>query len=379
MNILHVRPRLETGGASEYLLTLGEGLAEQGHAVFVASGGGELGERARAFSRHYFDDLPLSVRISRRTDPVHAANLLRSSVRLARIARKERIDVLHSHHRFAALTGKVASRIARVPLVSTMHEVRRDATSLTRLGLGDGVVTLSEMMRTYVLDTYGVRPDRIHVVPMGLEVPPPASERRRAALREELRLAGDERMIACVGRLVKRKGHAYLVHAIADVARFHPSIRLLLVGDGEERRGLEATVRELGISANVLFLGVRRDVPDLIGLTEFTVLPSLQEEFGVVLLESLAQRKPVVATRVDAIPEIVKDDETGLLVPPADGHALGRGIRRLLEHPEAARKFGAAGFELVQRKHSKAALVAATEALYASLLEPLHSMQGEGS
>jgi glycosyltransferase involved in cell wall biosynthesis len=260
-----------------------------------------------------------------------------------------------------------------------MHEVRRDATRLTRLGLGDGVVTLSEMMRMYVLDTYSVRPDRVHVIPMGLEVPPPASERRRAALREELGLAGEERIIACVGRLVKRKGHGHLLQAIADVARSHPSIRLFLAGDGEERRALEATAGDLGISGNVLFLGVRRDVPDLIGLAEFTVLPSLQEEFGVVLLESLAQRKPVVATRVDAIPEIVKNGETGVLVPPADSQALGRGIRRLLENPEAARKLGATGFELVQRKHSKAALVAATEALYASLLEPLHSMQREGS
>jgi glycosyltransferase involved in cell wall biosynthesis len=370
MNILHVRPRLETGGASEYLLTLGEGLVERGHAVFVASGGGELDERARAFSRRYFDDLPLSVRISRRTDPVHTANLLRSSVRLAHIARKERIDVIHSHHRFAALAGKIASRIARLPLVSTMHEVRRDATRLTTLGLGDEVVTLSEMMRTYVLDTYGVRPDRVHVIPMGLNLPPPLSESRQAALREELGLGGGERIIACIARLVRSKGHSHLLRAVMDVARSHPSIRLLLAGDGEERRALEATARELGINENVVFLGFRTDVPDLIGLTEFTVLPSLQEAFGVALLESLAQRKPIVATRVDAIPEIVKDGETGVLVPPADGEALARGIRRLLENPEVARKLGAAGLELVQREHSRSALVAATEALYASLLEP---------
>jgi glycosyltransferase involved in cell wall biosynthesis len=114
-------------------------------------------------------------------------------------------------------------------------------------------------------------------------------------------------------------------------------------------------------------------------LAEFTVLPSLQEEFGVVLLESLAQGKPVVATRVDAIPEIVKDGETGVLVPPADGEALSSGIRRLLENPEAANSLGARGYELVQRKHSKSALVAATEALYASLLEPLRSTRREVS
>jgi glycosyltransferase involved in cell wall biosynthesis len=370
MNLLHVRPRLETGGASEYLLRLGEGLAEKGHTVFVASGGGELGDRARRFSRRYFDDLPLSVRIARRLEPRHTSNLLRSAVRLARIIRNEEIDVIHSHHRFAALAGKIASKLTGVPLVTTMHEVRRDAGRLTVLGLGDEVVVLSEMMRKYVIDTYGIRPDRVHVIPLGLDVLPRLSDSRRAVLMNELGIVDKGPLIACVARLSKNKGHAYLLEAVPDVARHHPSICLLLVGEGEEREALEARVVELGIGKNVLFLGSRRDVPDIIGLVDLTVLPSLQEGFGVVLIESLAQAKPVVATGVGGIPEIVKDGETGVLVPPRDGEALSRGIRHLLERPDTARRLGAGGHELVRRKYSQSALVGATEELYRSLLEP---------
>jgi glycosyltransferase involved in cell wall biosynthesis len=129
-------------------------------------------------------------------------------------------------------------------------------------------------------------------------------------------------------------------------------------------------VVELGIGKNVLFLGSRRDVPDIIGLVDLTVLPSLQEGFGVVLIESLAQAKPVVATCVGGIPEIVRDGETGILVPSKDAEALERGIRHVLEHPDVAKRLGACGHELVRQKYSQSGLATATEKLYGTLLEP---------
>jgi glycosyltransferase involved in cell wall biosynthesis len=368
MNLLQIRPRLEIGGASEYLLTLGEGLTERGHNVVVVSGGGELGERARRFSSKYVDTVPLSSRIARRTELRQAANLARSVYEVTRIVRDERVAVIHSHHRFAALVGRIVSAFTGVPLVSAMHEIRRDARTLTRLGLGQRVVTLSETMRDFVIETYGVDSERVRVIPMGIDVPPPISAARREELRTDLGLRAGEPVIGCVARLVGRKGHAYLVDAMRDVSKTHPEARLLLVGDGDKREALEQAVRELGLEANVLFLGFRSDVPELLELVDFTVLPSLQEEFGLVLLESMVHEKPVVATSIGAIGEIVKTAENGLLVPPHDGEALARSILAMIDDPGAAIEMGKRGRELVERRYTRRAFLDETEALYRDLV-----------
>jgi glycosyltransferase involved in cell wall biosynthesis len=368
MNLLQIRPRIEIGGASEYLLTLGEGLTERGHNVVVVSGGGELGERARRFSSRYVDTVPLSSLIARRTELRQVANLARSVHEVARIVRDERVDIIHSHHRFAALVSRIVSTLTGVPLVSAMHELRRDARALTRLGLGQRVVTLSEMMRIFVIETYGVDSERVRVIPMGIDMPAPICAARREELRTDLGLRAGDPVIGCVARLVGRKGHAYLVDAMRDVSKTHPQARLLLVGDGDKRPALETAVLELGLEANVLFLGFRPDVADLLELVDFTVLPSLQEEFGLVLLESLAHERPVVATSIGAIGEIVKTGENGFLVPPHDGEALARSIRAMIDDPGAAREMGKRGRELVERRYTKQTFLDETEALYRDLV-----------
>jgi glycosyltransferase involved in cell wall biosynthesis len=307
-------------------------------------------------------------RIARRSELKHVVNFARSARRVARIVQDERVDIIHSHHRFAALVSRMVSTTTGVPVVSTMHEIRRDARALTRLGLGQRVVTLSEMMRTFVIETYGIAPERVRVIPMGVDLPSPIPAAYREQLRRDLGVEAEVPAIACVARLVRRKGHEYLLRAIRDVRETHPGVRLLLIGDGEERPQLEKTVRDLGIDENVLLLGFRSDVSELLELVDFTVLPSLQEEFGVVLIESLSHEKPVVATSIGAIPEIVKTGQTGLLVPPHDSEALARGIRSLLDDSAAVREMGKKGREVVARTYSRRAFLDKTEALYEGLV-----------
>jgi glycosyltransferase involved in cell wall biosynthesis len=367
VNVLLLRPKLEIGGAAEYLIEVGEGLARRGHRVVVASGGGVQCERARSFAERTYERLPLAPYLGPRRLP-NGPGLVASAAWVAAIVKAHQIDLINTHHRFASLVGKAASRAMRVPLVSTMHEIRRDSAKLTALSLGQRVVTLSAFVKRHVTETYGVDESAVSVIPMGIPIPSPRDGSRRKGLLAELHLDEGDTLVGCVARLVGRKGHRFLLEALADAIREHPRVRLILVGDGPERSKLEAAVGRLGIASAVRFLGTRDDLDDLYGLVDFTVLPSLQEEFGVVLLESLALGKPVVATSVGGIPEIVTE-ETGVLVPPADPGALAAAIGALAANPGSTAALGSNGRRLVSERYSTDALVDRTEALFESVTE----------
>jgi len=164
------------------------------------------------------------------------------------------------------------------------------------------------------------------------------------------------------------KGQTYLVQAWPSVLKREPRALLLLVGDGPEERLLRSRAAELGLGGSVRFLGFRQDIPSLLALAEALVLPSLNEGFGLVLLEAMAMGKPVVASAVGGIPEVVLDGRTGLLVPPADPEALAVAILRLLEDPRAAQRLGEAGRERARESFSREAFIQAHRKLYGELL-----------
>jgi glycosyltransferase involved in cell wall biosynthesis len=367
MRILHMRPKIGVGGASEYLIRLVEGSAANGHSVVVVSGGGEWGQRVRNVAT-YYDTIDLTPRVGQSASKPNIGSLILSSFKIAKIVRAENIDIINTHHRFASLTGKLVSKMTKVPVVSTMHEVREDSKRLTSLGLGHVVVTLSTMVKNFVTHTYHIRPERIHVIPMGIPIPAPLSSSRRASLMEEIGLENGAPIIGCIGRLVKRKGQTYLLQAIPEILKAYPSAQFVFVGDGQERSALETITNQLDIRRNVFFLGSRDDVTDLIGLFNFTVLPSLQEEFGIVLIESLAQKKPIVAAAVGGVPEIVKDHENGLLIPARDSTMIAEGVLYLLNNPSFISQFGANGYRMVEEMYSTGSFVERTEALYCSVI-----------
>lgn len=366
MRVLHVRPILQRGGATEYVVRLAEGLSARGHSQFVATGGGDWVERTRRYAT-----VDASFNLAPRIGKLpNLPALLASGVRLAALVRRERIDLINTHHRFAALAGRVAATATGVPQVTTLHEVPRGSPRLTVLGLGQGVVTLSGMMRDLMLTRYRLNPARVRTIPMGVATVPPLSEARRAALRAELGLDADAPVVGCIGRLVPRKGQIYLLRAMPEVLAAHPRTQLLLIGDGQDRAALTQAAVELGVAQAVRFAGARDDAQALVELCSFMALPSQEEEFGIVLIEALAQGRPVVAAAVGGVPEIIRPEETGLLVPPRDPVALAAAMVRLLNEPELAQAMGASGLREVERRFSQRAFLDATEQLYRALLRP---------
>jgi glycosyltransferase involved in cell wall biosynthesis len=171
-----------------------------------------------------------------------------------------------------------------------------------------------------------------------------------------------------VCRLIEQKGVTYALQAFARVADRFPAARLIIAGDGVLRGQLEAEADSLGIGGRVHWLGWRPDSAAVLASLDVLLMPSLWEGFGLVMLEAMAAHLPIIGSRVSAIPEVVVDGETGLLVPPADVSALAAALSRLLEDEPLRRAMGERGAERLAAHFSTAAMIDATIGLYQALL-----------
>ena len=190
--------------------------------------------------------------------------------------------------------------------------------------------------------------------------------------KEELGISPDSLVVGYVGWLIPIKGVTYLVKAMAEVVQRHPNSLLVLVGKGDEKGEeefkLSKQVENLGIADNVLFLGWRPDVDEIMGCFDIFVLPSLNEGMGRVLVEAMSAGLPIVASRVGGIPDLVKHGENGLLVPPANAGALEQAISDLLSDKSRRKHMGETGKKMC-RPYSVEAMVEKIDDLYSRLVE----------
>lgn len=233
----------------------------------------------------------------------------------------------------------------------------------------DRVITLCRPFADSLVRHRGVAAGRISVIKNAIEARRPAPEADVAHLRDELGIEAHERVILCVGRLSPEKGHADLVRAFATLVRRRSAtpLRLVMVGDGVERRALTALSNSLG--ARTLFAGQRRDVGLFYGLASVVVLPSHSEGSPMVLLEAMMAGRPVVATAVGGIPEMVTDDRSALLVPAHSPESLCAAIERLLlddNKASAITAAAAASLDLFSMDHYSDSLMAIYRAALAA-------------
>jgi glycosyltransferase involved in cell wall biosynthesis len=192
----------------------------------------------------------------------------------------------------------------------------------------------------------------------------------RTALRASFGFGPEDIVFVCVARFAPQKAHHVLLEALARARRIEPRLALLLVGDdpfGDGRQRAEALAARLELGGRCVFAGIRRDVPAIMGACEGFVMSSLWEGLGLVFLEAMATQLPVVASRVSAVPEVVEDGRSGLLVPPADPESLSRALLALARDPALRARLGAAGRERVRTHFGLERMVAETLAVYGSI------------
>lgn len=291
---------------------------------------------------------------------------------LARLLRRERTDLLHTHALAAAnVLARLGARLAGVPVVAHLHIENRfrapTAPLLRRLDSATArlcarlVAVSDDTRRAY--ERQGYPAGRIEVVHNGVELDGawPATD----GVRAELGIPAGAPLVGEIARLCEVKGQRELIHALPLL----PEARVLFVGGDLERggafkRALERDAERLGVRDRVVFTGHRHDARRLLAELDVLVLPAWTEGLPLVVLEAMAQRRPVVATPVGGTPEVVADGETGLLVPPRDPAALAGALRRLLDDPDLRRRMGEAGRRRVAERFSAAAMVARVLEIY---------------
>ncbi len=313
--------------------------------------------------------------ISPRHD-LHTLNLL------VRMMRRRRPHIVHTHTAKAGFVGRVAARIARVPVV--VHTFHGNifqgyfSPAKTRLFVGiektlarstDRIIVLSEQQKSEILALGIGREPQFRTIPLGLNLEAfVQSEALRGQLRAELGVPAQTPLVGIVARLVPIKAIHLFLEAARAVLQFRPDALFLVVGDGELRAELENQSRALGIEKSVRFLGFRADLPRIYADLDCVVLCSLNEGLPVAVIEALAAARPVVATDVGSVKNLVTGEQTGLLVPSQDGNALANGIVRALAEPENARQWGIAGRERVYPALGINRLVSDIEALYSEVM-----------
>lgn len=379
LRVLRAITRLNVGGPSIHAILLTRRLdPERFHSMLVTG----VESPTEGNMRYLADEQgvrPLVLDdLGREVSPL---NDLRTVVRLYRLIRRMRPDIVHTHMAKAGTTARLAARLAQVPIVvHTYHghvfhsyfgPVKTAVfLNIERLlaGLTDRIIAVGEGQREEIAG-FGVAPPRKLVpIPLGLPIEVMlTADDHRGQLRAELGVGPETALVGIVARLVPIKAHEYFLQAAARVAGERDRVDFVIVGDGERRDELETMARDLGLAHRLHFLGWRREMRPVYADLDVVVLSSLNEGSPVAVIEALAAARAVVATRVGGVAEVVDDEQTGILVPARDAEALARGITRFLEDPEWATVVGRRGRSSVYPRYSIERLVRDIEDLYLEL------------
>jgi len=292
--------------------------------------------------------------------------------------RRERPDLLHVHHVWPAADRYLATlaEAAGVPhLVVTehieghAHSAAQERLKRRELERAEVVTAVSAAVVDSLVRDYGVDRVRVRVVPNGAELPDEGAEQPAARrVREQLGAGVLRPLWVCAGRLEHQKGQDVLLEALAEVRRRGLEFVAALAGEGSLRGALEERARSLGLEANVRFLGQVEDLGPLLAAADAVVLPSRWEGMPLVLLEALARARPVVASAVGGVPEVVTDGEHARLVPPEDPRALAEALEDFHRHPDPALRLGRRAEARVRESYTWPRVVEAFESVYDEVL-----------
>ncbi len=295
-------------------------------------------------------------------------------------------EVIHNHMYRAEVVGTRAALLLgehgcrRPVVISTVHSSRircvEDRDTLRQLTpLMDRLIVVSKAIKEKIEDE-GRTGGPVSLIYNGVDLQRYNHQQPCCTLHEDYKIEPEAPIVGVVARLEAEKGHRTLLEAWPAVLAAVPEARLMIIGEGSERNSLEAESQELGIGQRVVFTGRREDVPAVTAALDVAVLPSYREAQGLSVLEAMALSRPVVASRVGGIPEMIEDGVSGLLVPPHDPPALAAAIVRLLTDHPFADMVARAGHDLVHERFCIELMVRSIEDLYDEAAVKLRQSEG---
>lgn len=381
IKIINIITRLELGGPPILVLDIIQHLSKERFESSIATGitidskydmiGFARDRHIRVFA------MPSLVR------NVHPLKDIISLTKLFLLLKKEKYDIVHCHTSKGGFIGRLAAKLAgsKIIIYSPHGDIFEGyfCKLVTKLFIllekfaarfTDKIINLTTIeIEKFLEHGIGTRQQLKHIY-NGINIK--YYERAIASnlkKRKEFGLSKDDFVCATVGRLVPVKGHTYLIKAIQKVVNVIPEAKFLFVGDGELKSELLEEIKSLGLQENVFLLGARRDIATTLSCINIFLLPSINEGFGMVLIEAMAAKKPVIATNVGGIPEVVIDGKTGLLVPPKDPEAFSSAIIKLYNNPELSNRMGLAGYRRAKNVFSIEVTVRELGNLYSELIK----------
>lgn len=298
--------------------------------------------------------------------------------RLRRLVREQRIDLIHAHQVTPFLYAAIGRGLSRrPPILFTEHgrffpdypHRKRMLINPWLLGRNDRVVAVGEGVKTALIEFEGFPRDRIEVVYNGIDLSRYGVDANdHAKTRAELGVRPNEFMILHVARLDPIKDHPTAVKAMKLLGNRQPGAKLFFVGGGPERATIEAAIAREGVGDRVTLLGERHDVPRLLAAADAFVLSSVSEGIPLTVLEAMAARTPVVATRVGGLPEVIVEGESGFLVSASDPAAMAQAFERLIVDPSLRARVAEEGRQRVERLFDEDAMMRRYDEIHREML-----------
>lgn len=379
IKIAQVITRMDWGGSPDIVRILCNGLNPQIYDIRLICGktlhpSKETKDFLKSFKNNLFYIRYLKRDIDIFKDIIALFNLYS-------LFRKERFDIVHTHTAKAGFLGRLAARLAGVPIVIYSphghnfygyfgHFFSRIVVLLERFiaRFTDIIITLTELEKRDFVVYKIIKPERIVVINSGLEL-----DKYRKAVpfaedkRDEFKIDKDTAVVGMISRLEPVKGPMYLVEAGKFVIERFPKVKFLIAGEGSLRNKMESRCKEMGVSDKFIFAGWIDNIPRILAILDVLVLPSLNEAVGRVLIEAGACGVPVVAAKVGGVPEIVRNGETGILVPPEDSYKLAQSIILLLEDKDKRQGMAENAKRRVDNKFSAEKMINKVSNLYQEL------------
>jgi glycosyltransferase involved in cell wall biosynthesis len=372
--MLHIVGESRFGGAARIILRLGQIAQDEGIKVDVLTTDPIFQQAVIQYGLGLVD---LDV-IRRDIRPVWDMGGL---LRLVRFLRRERYQVVHTHTSKGGFVGRLAARLARVPvIVHTVHgfafheqspaSVRFFYSALERLASRwcDRIISVSEFHREWAIELGMCSGRRILAIPNGIAEAPRIRDVQAAEIRREMGAQEGDLVILSMARLAADKGLEYLIEAAAMLPRTGRPIRIVIAGDGPARARLEQFALGKAVTDRVSFLGFREDVGDLLAASDMIVLPSLREGLSIALLEAMAAGKPIIATSIGSQREVASHADMARLVPPADARALADSILSLAAQPELMARLATNARAVYESRYTENRMLDSYRQLYLDLL-----------
>jgi len=287
-------------------------------------------------------------------------------IKILRLLRRERVDIIHAHSSRDAWLVGAAGKLLGVKVFRTRHLLTRIGGRLVYTRLTDFVLTVSEGVRQYLISA-GVPAAKIVAVPTGIDLKRFDPGRKDLKdVRAEFGLRPDDFVVGIVAVLRFNKGHHHLIRAVGRLAPRHPNLKLVIVGDGPQKQNIDKLVEELGLEQRVMRVGHYDDIPSVLKALDAFALPTREEALGTALIEATAMGVPVIATKVGGIPEVL--GEAGVYTPTEDADALARNIEALIGDSARRARLRDQGMERARALYDENLMVRRTETLYRQAL-----------